>query len=174
MLPPLTSSSQAGQTRSSKLDRVLSQLKTSGSGVGQGYLIERAVFEIYHLSALQAHHVMVPMCLSLEAGGRSRVTNLADDAEPHQGLENSINRSSGDPRDASTDIFEDLIRRRVILSAGQDFQNGSPLHRNRQTLLPAESLERLQLFGHVGLLQDATLSQTRIIVKLLGRRSSGE
>lgn len=97
----------------------------------------------------------MPVRLAFEACGRSWVADLAGDTDILQRLQNAIDGPSGNPGKTDGDSIIDLVRCGVVVPAGQNLPNGSPLDRDRQTLLPAEPFE-LSLWS-----QDATLSQMR-------------
>lgn len=103
---------------------------------------------------------------NLKTRRRTRMTDLPSNVDPDQGVQDSINRGSRYPRKPKRDIFGNLIGCGVIVTVHQRFQNGTPLHRQRETLLTTQPLQLFHLGGNRNSTShnDATILQKIIIV----------
>jgi hypothetical protein len=123
------------------VDRIIRDLKSCALGIREFDWAELEIVEIGDAMAAETHQVMVMLRIAVETGHSLRVVRPADDAELNQRLEHSINRGPGDPRNAASNIFEELICRGMIFAIEHGFEDNSPLYRLRQALSAAEFLE---------------------------------
>ena len=86
------------------------------------------------------------------ARGSTRVADLSGDANLGEGLQNPVDGSAGDFRNARPDIGKDLVCCWMILAHAQGFENQPPLHGNWQGVAPANLLEISGLYAGAGAL----------------------
>ena len=123
------------------MDRVIRDLKSCAPSIREFDRTDLEIVNIGDAIAPETHQVMVMVRIAVEPGHSLRVVRPTDDAELNQSFEHSINCGPGYPRNAASDIFEELIRRGMIFAVQHGLQNDSPLYRLRQTLSAAEFLE---------------------------------
>jgi hypothetical protein len=123
------------------VDRIIRDLKSRAPGIREFDWAELETVEIGDALAAETYQVMVMVRIAVEPGHSLRVVRPADDAELNQRFQHSINRGPGDPRNAASNIFEELIRRGMIFAIEHGLEDNSPLYRLRQVLSAAEFLE---------------------------------
>jgi hypothetical protein len=115
--------------------------------VRKGKFVEARVFKVDHPAASDTDQVVMSVRFKLKTCSCARVTYLASQTDFHKCIENPVNGGSRNSREATLDLFSDLVCCRVVMAMHQCLQDGPPLHGQRDTSLTAQLLELSHLRG---------------------------
>jgi hypothetical protein len=98
---------------------------------------------------MKANQMVVLMRPRIEPCRRTRVTDLRDQGQSDQGIEDAIHGGSGNGVDAFSSLVIDLVGCGMILSVEDHLKDGPSLHGYGKAPLVAESFEPFNplLFG---------------------------
>ncbi len=129
------------RTDTTKMNVVVSNLEAVPAGVRQGQPVETPVLEVDDRLATHAHQVVMPASPRIESRRRARVTDLLDQTQFHEHIQDAIHAGPRDGRKPLANLIVDLVRRGVIFSIENGLQHRAPLHGNGKTPLAACPLQ---------------------------------
>ena len=107
------------------------------------------VREVRQRAAALAHEVVVSLDARVEARHGAGVGDLAQDFRPDKGLQDAVHRRPRQSWQTRRDALEDLIGRGVVRPIHGGFQDHASLHRQGETVGPAQRPGASQAVGVV-------------------------